>query len=341
MDAALSCYIIVQLSYLLSVNAEIFLASNSLNRRNAKSLGKFRKHSNKFLNVSEKLTLTVERPGACVLACLRNDSCFSLNLEKTSDGRSKFLCEVLSTDIYNSSSKIQTNTSWTHYSIDTRCFFQPCLNNGSCQARYHDDNYTCACHAGYTGRHCEEPPGLSCKDIMDQGRSCGSGKYYIDPEKTGSAFPVYCDMADEEGITMDALRELQQLTSFTQMRFVCHKQKVGRTLHIITTPDSKGKAVVDFFTAKTNNFPAACGSFTRGATDNSMLSGRCERWGRDALGHYYKGLWGETDIIWPPYQRMYDHSLFERDMYIWAVKHNCDDLGDTPTDGDFWKIFVR
>ncbi|XP_032240029.2 venom prothrombin activator vestarin-D2 [Nematostella vectensis] len=239
MDAALSCYIIVQLSYILSANAEVFLVSNGLNRRNAKSLGKFRKHSNKYLNVSEKLTLIVERPGACVLACLRNESCFSLNLANTPDGRSKLLCEVLSTDIYNSSTKVQNNTSWTHYSIDTQCFFRPCQNNGSCQASYNDDNFTCACRPGYTGRHCEEPPGLSCKNILDQGRSRGSGKYFIDPENTGSVFPVYCDMVDEEGgwmmtlnLTFEATR-----TTFTpegSFRSMAKFEEgyMGKTIHL-------------------------------------------------------------------------------------------------------------
>ncbi|XP_048576265.1 uncharacterized protein LOC5506103 [Nematostella vectensis] len=379
MYTTLLCIIFCVVSLLTTTEAEVFLTSNALSRGNAKGLGKFRKHIGTYLNVSGRLTHLVERQGACVLACLRNESCFSLNLAKTPDGRSKFLCEVLSTDIYNSSSKIHNNTSWTHFSIDNPCFHHPCRNNGRCQARYHDDNYTCTCPAAYKGRNCKEYVPMSCKDILDRGESKGSGGYYIDPERKGEGpFPVYCDMTNEGGgwmmtlnltyeasraaftpeesirslskfrdgymgITSKAMGLLQSLTSFTQMRFVCHKQAVGRTLHIVTTPDSKGKAVVDYFSAKTDILPSACRSFTEGTGNNALLTGRCHRWGRDSSGAAFVGLWGHASLpnqVW----RMYDHTMYEATMYHWVFKngrHDCDDTGSAKTDGDFWKIFIR
>jgi hypothetical protein len=44
-------------------------------------------------------------------------------------------------------------------------------------------------------------PGLSCKNILDQGGSSGNGGYWIDPNggSTTDAFQVYCDMTTDGG----------------------------------------------------------------------------------------------------------------------------------------------
>ena len=42
-------------------------------------------------------------------------------------------------------------------------------------------------------------PGHSCKDIRDSGDSKGDGEYWIDPEKGGHPFKVYCDMTTDGG----------------------------------------------------------------------------------------------------------------------------------------------
>ena len=42
-------------------------------------------------------------------------------------------------------------------------------------------------------------PGHSCKDIRDSGDSKGDGEYWIDPEKAGHPFKVYCDMTTDGG----------------------------------------------------------------------------------------------------------------------------------------------
>ena len=46
--------------------------------------------------------------------------------------------------------------------------------------------------------HVQEAPGLSCKNIIDMGSSTGSGTYWINPDESGDAFEVFCEM-DENG----------------------------------------------------------------------------------------------------------------------------------------------
>ena len=45
-------------------------------------------------------------------------------------------------------------------------------------------------------------PAHSCKDIGESGDSKGDGEYWIDPEKTGNPFKVYCDMTTDGGKLM-------------------------------------------------------------------------------------------------------------------------------------------
>ena len=44
-------------------------------------------------------------------------------------------------------------------------------------------------------------------------------------------------------LTTSAMKELRKHLPFTQLRFHCKKQKLGRTFHITTTANSKGEAV--------------------------------------------------------------------------------------------------
>ena len=42
-------------------------------------------------------------------------------------------------------------------------------------------------------------PGLSCKDIRDTIKTNQNGEYWIDPERKGNPFKVYCDMTTDGG----------------------------------------------------------------------------------------------------------------------------------------------
>ena len=76
-----------------------------------------------------------------------------------------------------------------------------------------------------------------------------------------------------------AVKELRRRLSFTQLRFHCHK-KQGRTFHVVTTSNSSGEAVVQYFSGQTDEQPDACGSFVRlTLDDNSELAGICKDWG--------------------------------------------------------------
>ncbi|EDO33454.1 predicted protein [Nematostella vectensis] len=209
-------------------------------------------------------------------------------------------------------------------------------------------------------------PALSCKEILDKEGPGPDGEYYIDPG-SGVTLPVFCDMTHEGGgwlltmnltyqtgrngftnyptysgiskfrdgymgISSPALGELHSLINFTQLRFHCQK-KLTRTLHIITTQDDKGTAVIDYFTAKTANLPTSCGSFTRGADDNSMLAIGCGQWGAGKWGHENR----KTEAL-----RMYDYAMYIPLKYHWIANGGyCDDTSSSSSDGDFWFIYVR
>ena len=77
----------------------------------------FSKHEFHYLNVPSVGTVTSYDDFDCIFGCLRNPSCFSVNLAafKGSDG--KFWCELLSADKYNSADDYTENKSSHHFAI--------------------------------------------------------------------------------------------------------------------------------------------------------------------------------------------------------------------------------
>ena len=65
--------------------------------------------------------------------------------------------------------------------------------------------------------------------------------------------PAWTAEPSYRGITVSAMKELRGHLSFTQMRFHCSKQQ-GRTFHV-TTANSSGEAVVQYFSGQTNTRP--------------------------------------------------------------------------------------
>ena len=62
----------------------------------------------------------------------------------------------------------------------------------------HSNLITVLLFAGVKGFNANQP-GYSCKDIRDSGDSKGDGEYWIDPEKGGHPFKVFCDVTTDGG----------------------------------------------------------------------------------------------------------------------------------------------
>ena len=149
-------------------------------------------------------------------------------------------------------------------------------------------------------------------------------------------------------LTQTAMKELITLINFTQLRFHCKKQNLGRTFHIATVMNSSGEAVVQYFSGQTDVLPYSCGSFYKMNDDNSKLANKCQLWGKDN-GIYTVAKWGhEVDNTLGSDQnetRLFNHPIFVFQQQHWVVDYpnrfDCDDgdkLGatnDTVLRGDF------
>ena len=69
-----------------------------------------------YLNITSIGSVRVEDGEECGFACVETPSCFSYNLEASSvDG--KRLCELLPSDKYNNSDKLNFSQRFSHHSI--------------------------------------------------------------------------------------------------------------------------------------------------------------------------------------------------------------------------------
>ena len=147
-------------------------------------------------------------------------------------------------------------------------------------------------------------------------------------------------------VTSNAIYELQLSLQFTQLRFYCNKQQVGRTFHVITAANSSGNAVVQYFSGMTDVLPDSCGSFVRMKNDNSMLAQLCDQWGREN-DVVEVGKWGTDDFGANGKERLYNNTAFVVGAHHWIVgafesRFQCDDYKSHGlSTGDFWKVFVR
>ncbi|XP_031567550.1 EGF-like repeat and discoidin I-like domain-containing protein 3 [Actinia tenebrosa] len=118
-------------------------------------------HPNSKLEVENKQQFHAQNYEQCLVACASNMTCFSINFGKQPiffyDGNPQYLCELLPTDKYNSSSKFQSpNPESNHYSIRSDCSKSPCLHNLPCIPNYHNNTYECVCpRPPYEGKHCK------------------------------------------------------------------------------------------------------------------------------------------------------------------------------------------
>ena len=85
--------------------------------------------------------------------------------------------------------------------------------------------------------------------------------------------------------------------------------------------------------------PYACGSFARLEGDNSVIAGDCAGWGIDV--GYWVGKWGHQGM-----RELHKYPAFIAYDNNWVVnpdwgRWQCDDVVDSVSPGDFWKIYVR
>lgn len=156
----------------------------------------------------------------------------------------------------------------------------------------------------------------------------GDGEFWIDPDASGDAFKVYCDMTTDKGgwtlvrrvnltdgsfpsknqqvkvldyreqlqnynsndhvLSMNGFMDLRADMNFEQMRFYCHKKIPGKVFHVATKTNSLGEAVIQYLTGETTTPPQACDSFSTFPDDNSTLSLKCTEWGILQL----RDIWG-------------------------------------------------
>ena len=134
---------------------------------------------------------------------------------------------------------------------------------------------------------------------------------------------------------------------FQQLRFYCHKKKVGTVVHVMTNINPLGEAVVNYFVDDSliSARPQACGSYTALPDDNSTLSEDCSKLGWN--GTHADGKWtipsvtGRSRILRPlrrdPYKYRFAFISFPR-------QRNCDGNKDEEgslSAGDTWAVFVR
>ena len=140
-----------------------------------------------------------------------------------------------------------------------------------------------------------------------------------------------------KGISFIGLQQLKKTIRFTQMRFRCVKGETT-AIDVITLEKALGYKVVEYFTSSSNDRPLACDSFTRGETDNSKLSGSCERWNDQKWGFGYPAgnqrLYGVVFYNSPRHFIMGGHASNN------VTRFECDD-GPSDNIKGLWAIFVR
>lgn len=77
----------------------------------------FVEHSYHFLDVPKITGIALPSDTDCLLRCMRNDHCFSLNVAAFSLPNGSTSCDLLSTDKYNASDKFKEDRTSHHFSI--------------------------------------------------------------------------------------------------------------------------------------------------------------------------------------------------------------------------------
>ncbi|KAK3728380.1 hypothetical protein QZH41_018035 [Actinostola sp. cb2023] len=124
------------------------------------NLADFVKLQNKYLSVTPFKVLHLKKKETCLLRCVTDLNCLSLNVAKLPDANGQYKCELLDKVLFHQPPKKLKNISqFLHFTFNTKCLSNPC-KHGVCIPLYTNDTYTCKCPQRNMGVHCEKGTGF-------------------------------------------------------------------------------------------------------------------------------------------------------------------------------------
>ncbi|XP_066925029.1 uncharacterized protein [Clytia hemisphaerica] len=310
------------------------------------------------LDITPLLAITVRNRTHCVRKCLsKKYVCQSINTEKVSEV--SWDCEILSSDVYNNPGKLISHPEVVHSVLANRCLKSPCKEGERCIPDYTNDSYSC--HV------------MSCLGIKRLEPNSPSGFY--DVYINGGYKKLYCEMEDEGGgwvllgnysvpatnirprIIYGNLDQFEQLRNgdflldnkaylsilkdwidIKEFRFYCHKVSTGRTIHVMTAPQTTwGAYIHDYIFGKVDTPSCNPNCESKGVgeginalpDDNSFMSSV----GIGSVG------WGLSEY------RLYDGPFFRGgpNGYHFLLNQNRQDCDDEvqPASQATWRFYAR
>ena len=115
-------FLLLFLPYLARIDAlqkDDLLASNECGQLKFLNLRKF---EHQYLQEAKIASSMVEDEFECAFLCVGEQRCSSINVAASPDSKGLYLCELLTTEKYQSADKLRVNTSFHHFSPWVSCF---------------------------------------------------------------------------------------------------------------------------------------------------------------------------------------------------------------------------
>ena len=159
-----------------------------------------------------------------------------------------------------------------------------------------------------------------------------------------SDYRMISEQVENRIVVADGLAKLKQDMGFDQLRLYCRKKSVGRTFHIMTNNETRGREAVRSMIVRFYPQAKACRSFTVLPDDNSILSQNCIKWG--FMGGLEANRWGSNYVGMHKSDRLYSRGVFMKGKSLHrfscvANMYKCDDNSAALSAGDTFEIYVR